>query len=289
MDINQGEPMKFKNRTKYLVKHNNEWVICEHLSNDVWYFDNDVLSYSSSEFTDIKSLELGVSPLSATVADSELSRHGSNNNISRVKNDNLLQDKLSKTNNARKGNGLNRVVLFVICGTVLYYWNRDYNQSDAQYFQQPTIVEENTNKLDIAPFNIAQICAATVSVLFDKPVNIMKASYISSEIAQIEYTRSYDGTWWRNQCRLTKNTVEWRAMGSTSEPNKEGRWRTEYWVDSVNGNGDSVVFYAIDRKLNKLFITEKHELSKSEINNISNYSPNNFDHTFNFEKLKQIK
>ncbi len=166
----------------------------------------------------------------------------------------------------------------------------DYaTSSQATDMPQTTTAEGKITKTDIAPFNITQICAATVSVLFYKPVNIMRASYISSDIAQIEYTRASDGTWWRSQCRLTKNTVEWRAMGSTSEPNKEGRWRTEYWVDGVNINGDSVVFYAIDRKLKKLFITEKHDLTKLEITNIPSYIPNKFDHSFKLSKLKQFR
>ena len=75
-------------------------------------------------------------------------------------------------------------------------------------------------------------------------------------------------------------------MGSSSEPNKEGRWRTEYWVDGVNINGDSVIFYKTDRKSKKLFITEEPELTKSDIENLSKYTPKNFDHSYKFSKFK---
>ncbi len=145
----------------------------------------------------------------------------------------------------------------------------------------------NLQQIDVTPLSVREICVATISVIFSKPLGIIKSTEISTNLSQAEYTRTVDNTWWRYQCRLTQNTVEWRAMGSTSEPNKEGRWRTEYWVDGVNINGDSVVFYKIDQKSKKLYITEEPELTKSDINNVSSYNPKKFDFSFNFSKLKQ--
>ncbi|MEZ7862435.1 MAG: hypothetical protein QMB40_08625 [Aeromonadaceae bacterium] len=174
----------------------------------------------------------------------------------------------------QKKEKIQKIIFAMMCvvAVVLFVWAKTKN-ADAI-------------KANIEPLSIRQICAATISVLFVKPMEIIKSHDISPLVSQVEYTRNVDNTWWQYQCRLTSNTVEWRAMGSSSEPNKEGRWRTNYWVDTVNNNGDSVVFYEVDKGKNELHITEENELSKEEIDNAPSYRPEKYMHSIPFSKLR---
>jgi transposase len=87
------------------------------------------------------------------------------------------------------------------------------------------IVTTNTQAQTFTP---QQICRATIAAVMGRSPSIIKLESISGDQINVAYTRSDDGSRWRNRCRIQGQTIVWATA--------EGRWR--------NSPEDEVITYS---------------------------------------------
>lgn len=117
-----------------------------------------------------------------------------------------------------------------------------------------TSVYSITNK--VTYFSDEELCRATISALFSKPVKTISVYRNSGNEVRVKYTRKVDKTVWKNKCKIEGDTIIWGAVDPDRVGNENaGRWRIRY------AEGDEKISYNATSE--KLYLTISDELGDS--------------------------
>lgn len=142
--------------------------------------------------------------------------------------------------------------------------NDDAERIQATASTSATSVSSIANK--VTYFSDEELCRATISALFSKPVKIISVYRNSGNEVRVKYTRKMDKTVWKNKCKIEGDTIVWGAVDPDRVGNESaGRWRIRY------AEGDEKISYNATSEKLRLIVSDElgdnprhHEFGKSD-------------------------